>query len=159
MSFYTDVIQKSPVFHAGWCIDDENLLEPVTRAAVAAMMAASAAAGQPLMIFETYRSQERQAALYARKATQLATVGVHHYGLACDLVKDIQGEPSWNGDFSFMRDLAQAHGLIWGGNWGDSTVRHTFVDNVHVQRVNVADQAKLFAGDWYPDDDYRPAWK
>jgi hypothetical protein len=33
------------------------------------------------MIFETYRSQERQQVLFEQGATQLRTVGVHHHGL------------------------------------------------------------------------------
>jgi hypothetical protein len=46
------------------------------------------------------------------EATKLKTVGVHHYGLACDLVKDIAGEPSWKGDFAFLGRLAKKHRLI-----------------------------------------------
>lgn len=33
-----------------------------------------------------------------RGATMLKTVGVDHFGPACELVKDVNGEPSWNGD-------------------------------------------------------------
>ena len=43
----------------------------------------------------------------AQTATQLKTVGVHHYGLACDLVKDIGGSASWKVDFSFLGKLAK----------------------------------------------------
>ena len=67
--------------------------------------------GIKLMIFETFRSQERQAFLFDQGATRLKKVGVHHYGLACDLVKDINGEPSWKGDFSLLGTLAHQHGL------------------------------------------------
>jgi len=44
--------------------------------------------------------------LFAQGATKIKTVGVHHYGLACDLVKDIGGEPSWQGDFKQARQEA-----------------------------------------------------
>lgn len=159
MSFYTDVIQQDPRYTSVGRICAADLLEPVTRAAVEAIMIASANNGIPLIAFETYRSQARQAQLYAAGATQLRTVGVHAYGLACDLVKDVGGQPSWDGDFSFLRPLALAHGLVWGGDWGDSTVHHSFVDMVHVQRINVADQPKLFSGAWYPDADYAPTCK
>src|SRR5579862_5961696 len=101
-NFYTDVIQKDPRFKSASRIADLALLEPVTRANVQQIIADAATAGIKLMVFETYRSQARQAALYAQKATQLKTVGVHHYGLACDLVKDVGGEPSWKGDFKFQ---------------------------------------------------------
>ena len=63
-------------------------------------------------------------------ATKLKTVGVHHYGLACDLVKDIAGEPSWKGDFAFLGRLAKKHKMIWGGDWRSPGARHEFVDSV-----------------------------
>ena len=52
--------------------------------------------------------------------------------------------------------LAENNGLIWGGDWGNDTVVHSFVDSDHVQRINVSDQAKLFNLSWYPNDDYDP---
>jgi len=83
----------------------------------------------------TYRSQARQQELFNQGASKLRVVGVHHFGLAVDLVKVVGGEPSWKGDFSFLGRLAHEHGLIWGGDWGDPAVPHTFIDAVHVQRA------------------------
>jgi hypothetical protein len=94
--------------------------------------------------------------LFNQGATKLRKVGVHNYGLACDIVKSINGQPSWKGDFSMLGQLARDHGLIWGGDWGNPTIHHTFVDAVHVQRCTVSRQAALFRGDWYPDDAYDP---
>jgi hypothetical protein len=59
-------------------------------------------------------------------------------------------------DFSFLGQLAHSAGLIWGGDWGNPNVKHTFVDAVHVQRCTIARQTELFAGEWYPDDTYNP---
>lgn len=150
MSFYDEVIRKSKSFGSTVRCTDLELLEPVTRAAVQAIVQEAAVLGQPLLVFETYRSQERQQQLFKQRATQLHTVGVHHYGLACDLVKDINGEPSWKGPFDFVGMLAVKYGLIWGGTWKG------FVDASHVQRITVTDQPRLFAGVWYPDNDYNP---
>lgn len=108
-----------------------------------------------LMVFETYRSEARQRAMFAAGATTLQKVGVHHYGLACDLVKNVAGEPSWKGDFSFLGPLAKKHGMIWGGDWGEPPPNH-FPDLDHVQRCSIADQARLFDGAWYPGADYNP---
>jgi hypothetical protein len=83
-------------------------------------------------------------------------VGVHHYGLACDLVRDVCGQPSWNGDFSFLRLIARHNRLIWGGDWGTPCEKHTLYDAVHVQRCSVARQQALFGGQWYPDEEYSP---
>jgi hypothetical protein len=117
---------------------------------VLAIIADAAAAGIKLMAFETFRSQVRQTKLFQQKATKLKKVGVHHYGLACDLVKDVAGQPSWKGDFKFLGKLAKKHKMIWGGDWGKPDVKHRFVDSVHVQRCTVARQRTLFAGTWYP---------
>ena len=150
-NFYLDVITRDARFSSTGRIDDVWLLEPVTRAAVAAIIAE---APMPLMVFETFRSQARQAQLFEQGATQLRRVGVHGYGLACDIVKLVNGEPSWEGDFTFLGPLAKKHGLIWGGDWGQPQISHGFRDMDHVQRITVADQARLFTGTWYPDEAY-----
>jgi hypothetical protein len=153
-NFYTDAMRKDARFASLQPIHDLALLEPVTRSKVLVIIADAAAAGIKLMAYETYRSQARQTRLYHQRATKLKTVGVHHYGLACDLVKDIAGEPSWKGDFAFLGRLAKKHRLIWGGDWGSRGA--SFVDSVHVQRCAIARQKALFAGTWYPDQDYDP---
>jgi hypothetical protein len=157
MSFYTDVIAESPKFGSVERVSDIELLEPTTRAAVEAIIKdAKDHYGLDLIAYETYRSQARQTALYNQHASQLKTVGVHHFGLACDLVKSVHGAPSWKGDFSFLGALGRAHGLIWGGDWGHAKPPHGFVDDDHVQRCAVARQPRLFAKSWYPDDGYDP---
>lgn len=155
-NFFTDVIQKDKRCNSSTRVADLALLEPVTRAAVEAIVQDAAALGITLMVFETFRSQVRQSELFAKKASKLQKVGVHHYGLACDLVKNIGGEPSWKGDFGFLGKLAKKHGLIWGGDWGNPGKPTKFVDGVHVQRVTVPRQKQLFAGTWYPDGAYNP---
>jgi hypothetical protein len=155
-NFYTDVIMNDPRFNTTKRIADPELLEPVTRDLVQAIIADAATNGMKLMIFETYRSQARQIALFNQGATKLRQVGVHHYGLACDLVKDVHGQPSWKGDFSLLGALAKHHKLIWGGDWGTPGSVHTFIDDDHVQRVTIGRQASLFNGHWYPDENYDP---
>ncbi len=155
-NFFETTISVDPRLHSTARISDVNLLEPITRQLVQAILADAQTLGVTLMVFETYRSQERQQQLFDQGATQLRRVGVHHYGLACDLVKAVNGEPSWKGDFSFLGQLALAHRLIWGGNWGNPNVPHTFVDAVHVQRCSLQKQAPLFRGEFYPDDNYNP---
>ncbi|RXH57775.1 M15 family metallopeptidase [Granulicella sibirica] len=155
-NFFLDVIQPDPRFHSTTRIADMSLLEPVTRAAVLALINDAQTHGIALMPFETYRSQERQQMLFDQGASTLKTVGVHHYGLACDLVKNIGGEPSWKGDFSLLGVLGKIHGLIWGGDWGAPGVHHSFVDADHVQRCSLRSQVGLFSGAFYPDDLYNP---
>src|SRR5947208_3325480 len=97
-NFFLDVIKPNPNFSSTSRIHDIGLLEPVTRASVIAIISDAQALGIKLMVFETYRSQQRQQLLFDQGATKLRQVGVHNFGLACDLVKDINGEPSWKGD-------------------------------------------------------------
>jgi len=156
MSFFTGVIEKDPRFTSPQRIKDLALLEPVTRAAVQKIIDDARALGFEMMVFETFRSQVRQQQLFAQKATKLKTVGVHNYGLACDIVKVIGGDPSWKGSFSFLGPLAKKNGLIWGGDWGQPGKKNSFVDAVHVQRCSIRRQPALFSGKFYPDDAYNP---
>ncbi|MGB8733812.1 MAG: M15 family metallopeptidase [Candidatus Sulfotelmatobacter sp.] len=155
-NFYTDVISRDTRFRLATRVCDASLLEPATRQLVAAIVSAASRMGIELMIYETYRSQERQQELFDQGATKLRTVGVHHYGLACDLVRVVAGEPSWKGDFSFLGRLAQSSRMIWGGDWGAPHIRHSFIDSVHVQRCTVARESELFEGMWFPDESYNP---
>ena len=155
-NFYTDVISQDPRFDSMARVADPSLLEPATRQLVESVVSAARQMGIEVVIYETYRSQERQQQLFNNGATKLRTVGVHHYGLACDIVRVAGGEPCWKGDFSFLGQLAHSSGLIWGGDWGAPEIKHNFVDSVHVQRCTVARQGDLFAGTWYPDDAYNP---
>jgi hypothetical protein len=155
-TFYTDVISKDARFGSLTRVADPSLLEPTTRQLVERIISASQQMGIEVMIYETYRSQDRQQQLFNNGASKLRTVGVHHYGLACDIVRSVGGEPCWKGDFSFLGQLAQSCGLIWGGDWGAPHIKHSFIDSVHVQRCTVPRQGDLFAGVWYPDETYNP---
>lgn len=151
MSFYADVICKAPEYHSTIRVSSLALLEPITRAAVVAIVAEANAAGNHCDVFETYRSQELQEIYFKRGATTLETVGVHHYGLACDIVCRVAGDWSWKPSYAFLGPLAKKHGLIWGGNWS------RFKDMDHVQRIILDDETRLFANAWYPPDAYTPA--
>jgi hypothetical protein len=155
-NFYLDAIRSDPRFQSPKRVADMALLEPVTRARVEAIIAGAAAEGIELLPWETFRSSARQIELFERGASKLRDVGVHNYGLACDLVKVVGGDPSWKGDFAFLGRLARVHGLVWGGDWGAPGRKHKFVDAVHVQRCTVARQTGLFRGEWYPGPDYDP---
>jgi D-alanyl-D-alanine carboxypeptidase len=155
-NFYTDVISQDARFDSVTRVGDASLLEPATRQLVESIVSAASQMGIEVMIYETYRSQDRQQELFNQGATKLRTVGVHHYGLACDIVRLVGGEPCWKGDFSFLGQLAHSSGLIWGGDWGAPHIKHSFVDSVHVQRCTVARQGDLFSGAWYPDEAYNP---
>ena len=157
MNFFTDTLVNDARFHTLDAVRDVAMLEPVTRAAVAAVIADAATQGIHLIVTETYRSTERQQHLFDTHASQLKAVGVHHYGLAADFAKVVNGQATWDGDWTFLGVLAKEHGLIWGGDWGTPDAPHSFRDKDHIQRCVIHDQTGLFAGTWYPDDNYNPA--
>lgn len=158
-SFYTNIIQKSNEFNSTNRITDLGLLFPPFLAKVMKVLDALAAAGHTAKVFETYRSEPRQQLLFKQRATKLKTVGVHHYGLACDIVFWIAGEPSWKADYSILAKIATQEGLISGANWGHlKSPSGDFHDMDHVQYINVSDQNKLFNDSWYPDKDYKPVY-
>jgi hypothetical protein len=156
-SFYADVLAKSPAFHSMDVQKSTELLEPGTRAAVAALMAEALSHDHHLIVLETFRSSRRQLQLFNQHATELRNVGCHGYGVACDLgVAGPSGAVDWKADYTLLRALARKHGLIWGGDWGTPKCRHSFRDMDHVQRAPVFRQAQLFSGDWYPATNYDP---
>jgi hypothetical protein len=105
-NFYTDVISGDAWFESVNRVSDPSLLEPSTRQLVMGIISAAHGMGIELMIHASYPSQDRQQELFNPSATKLRTVGVHHYGLACNIVRVVADEPSWKGDFSFLGYLA-----------------------------------------------------
>src|SRR5438132_200934 len=66
-NFYTDFLAPHPLFRSPKRVHDSGLLEPNVRRKVEAILAEAAGHGLKLMIYETYRSQERQAVLFRRE--------------------------------------------------------------------------------------------
>jgi hypothetical protein len=58
--------------------------------------------------------------------------------------------------FRFSLQARQKTQNDLGGDWGSPGARHKFVDSVHVQRCAIPRQKALFAGIWYPGEDYDP---
>lgn len=156
MNFYKNVITTNLSFKTKERVSAIHLLEPEFRRRMQNVIDDAKLLGHELRIIETYRSKERQLDLYNQKKTKLKNVGVHHYGIAADVVKMIKGNPSWGGDWTFLGKLAEKHKLIWGGDWGFPNRKTSFYDAVHLQMVSVKDQSKLFKGTWYPSNDYNP---
>lgn len=154
-NFYSGVLRNSPAFRSDAICKDPGMLEPGTRAAVLALTADAKAQNIDIRLLETYRSQTRQSALFMRHATQLRTVGCHGYGVAADFGVFINGKyQESNTPYLFLRQLARKHGLISGLDWGHAGPLSW--DSGHVQRVPVWRQNAMFAGTWYPPENYSP---
>lgn len=136
-------LRADPRFRSTERISDPALLHPSFRRKVEWILAEARKRGQEFVLLETYRSKERQLELFDQGVTQLKAVGVHHYGLAADLVRKVDGKLTWSASYRLLGELSDKQGLVWGGRW-------KFVDAAHVQAIAVKDQARLFRGEWYP---------
>jgi hypothetical protein len=157
MSFYTDVLRKDPRFGTLQVVNDLALLQPGFRAKVEALIADASSQGVTLHVLETYRSQARQHYLFTKGATKLSHVGCHGYGVAVDLgLMTPHGVDPNGSHYEALRLLCTKHKAIWGGDWGLPAEAHSFRDYDHCQGVPLFRQNEMFAGSWYPADDYDP---
>jgi hypothetical protein len=157
MSFYTDVIQKDFRFNHPETIKDMALMETGTRKAVEKLLQMAKDKGHDLRVLETYRSQARQTEVFNKGFSKLSKVGCHGYGLACDFGVFINGQYQGNNDpYMFLPEMCKEVGLISGIDWGAPDQPHTFIDSGHVQRIPVWRQKAVFAGEWYPPENYDP---
>jgi hypothetical protein len=92
-SFYEDVIKNDPRFNSVKRVNDPELLEPVTRAAINSIVEDARALGIDLMVFETYPVRPASRNCSIKVPQSCGSLGVHHYGLACDLVKVVRDAP------------------------------------------------------------------
>jgi hypothetical protein len=103
------------------------------------------------MVFETYRSRARQTDLFNSGATKLKQIGVHYFRLACDFVKDNNGQSPWKGDFFMQGDLARRHSLIWGADWRTPCSEHSFFDTDHVATLHDRSTGCIIRGRLVPE--------
>jgi hypothetical protein len=137
MSWYKEYIQKSKFFGTTRRAVDLEWLYPPFRAKIETLLEKAKAAGLDVMVFETYRSQARQAQLYKQGATKIKTNGMHHFGVACDIVfKTPAGNPTWKGPWESLGAIGRGCGLYWGGDW------KSFKDSPHFQLIPATKEAQ-----------------
>jgi peptidoglycan L-alanyl-D-glutamate endopeptidase CwlK len=117
-------------------------LRPEVRSMVDAFLASCAAAGIDVLVTSTSRTNEEQAALYAKGRTAPGPKvtnappgqSAHNFGLAIDIVPMVNGKPDWRGaDLVWQQvgALGQAAGLEWAGAPG-----FPFPEEPHFQLPN-----------------------
>lgn len=118
-------------------INSRNLddLRPDVAANCRVWLARCAAGGLNVLVTQTLRDNEYQAALYARGRTKpgsivtnAKTTSFHGRGLAFDFCRNVKGREY--DDPAFFREaaaLAKELGFSWGGDW------RSFVDRPHIQ--------------------------
>ena len=122
---------------------DLSLLAPGFRKAILAAIADCEAKGFPVKVNEAFRSQARQAQLFAQgrtrpgdKVTNAPTslTSWHGYGLAIDVIhlklaywphgKDKAAAPKNEKWFRDISVIFKEHGCTWGGDWKNPDTPH-----------------------------------
>lgn len=121
-----------------------DVVHPDLKMKVEKILSAMEALGFPMMVTDTLRTTEEQAALYAQGRTKPGKIvtntdGVKHksnhqshedgFGHAVDCCFLVDGQANWDekNPWKVYGTMAVALGLVWGGNWISP------VDKPHVQ--------------------------
>lgn len=145
MNWYDKKIKSYPAYSATKLVSDLDVLYPPFAVHIVKIFAIARKEGLPVCIYETYRSQERQLELFNKGVTKLKTNGMHHFGVATDIVfLDDKNNPSWGEKYNWKRlgEIGKSMGLIWGGDWP--------WDKPHFQLIpaTAVDQAKISKGEY-----------
>ncbi|MCP5463585.1 MAG: M15 family metallopeptidase [Deltaproteobacteria bacterium] len=98
-------------------------LHPVFEDRVVKFVEEARAQGFDIMIFEGWRSWQRQSDLYGQKNTVTKAqegMSFHNYGLAIDIVfRDPDGSASWAAEHPWQEigKIGKSFGLKWGGDF------------------------------------------
>ncbi|NWG72753.1 MAG: M15 family metallopeptidase [Parvularculaceae bacterium] len=110
-------------------------LHPIVRQKAEALIAICAAAKLPIIVTQGLRTDEEQAALWAKGRTAPGPKvtnakpghSYHNYGLAFDIAVVKNGRPTWDDkvsvdgdetpDYVEVGEIGEQLGLEWGGRW------------------------------------------
>jgi hypothetical protein len=149
MNWYEEKIKKHPAFISTKLTADLDVLYPPFALNILKTFAISRKEGLSTFIYETYRSQTRQLELFNKGATKLKTNGMHHFGVAADIIfLDDKNNLSWNEkhDWKRLGEIGKSMNLVWGGDWP--------WDKPHFQLIpaTITDQNKIIRGEYPPYD-------
>ena len=116
-------------------VSDLDVLAPLFRVAVIALLADCQADGMDAVVHESYRSLATAKVYFARGRTTIPPHGTvtnapdetrswHGYGLAVDVISAARGWEAGELWFQRLGRKAAAHGLSWGGNWKKPDLPH-----------------------------------
>src|SRR3990167_3067368 len=153
MNWHMESIKTNPLFDSPGIVNDPMLLYPPFREKIRRLIVIAVESGLQVVLFESYRSQRRQLALFKQRKTKLKTNGMHFYGVAADVVfRTVGGGWTWTpapggaGGAMWKRlgQIGKDLGLVWGGDWKG------LVDCPHFQLTSVAEQSEIVAGNYPP---------
>lgn len=145
MNWYEDGIKKHGRYQIAGLTSAIDILHPQFAFCILKLFINAHKEGLKICVFETYRSQERQLDLFNKGKTKLSKNGMHHFGIAADIVfRTEKNQPIWQGDWATLGKIGKDLGLYWGGDW------ESFRDYPHFQLIpaTVSDQAKIINGEY-----------
>lgn len=133
MTWWSDILKKvlEPIYTWKWKegkIDDGKVvltapenMHPVIVKRLNAILAEAKEAGLDVMLFEGYRSYQKQRALFNKGGVTKARPGYswHNFGFAFDIVFVVNGKPSWadHHDWKKLGAIGKKHHMAWGGDF------------------------------------------
>lgn len=139
-------------------------LHPEVRAKAERLQALCRENGLPLLITETWRSEEEQSALYAKGRTAPGKVvtnckypySPHCWGAAFDFCRNVRGREyeTTDGFFEKVGRLGKSVGLFWGGDF------KTFKDMPHFEdpAFVVNNSVRTLIEKWGMPNAFRDSW-
>ncbi len=104
-----------------------SLLHPGTRRKVTAWLDECRSKGYNVLVYETFRTEAEQDALYAQGRTKPGSVvtnasgasylSCHQWGIAVDFCQNKAGDMYPEPFMTEVAGIAKRHGLDWGGGW------------------------------------------
>lgn len=141
---------------------DVKLLHPKLQKIIEKVKADCADAGLPLLITETFRTEDEQNRLYAQGRTtagQIVTnarypLSTHNWGVAFDFCRNEKGREydDSGGFFGRVGAIGRAYGLSWGGDWKN------FQDRPHLELTEFRSVNTLLQLYGTPEK-FRASWK
>lgn len=102
-------------------IDDLDELDSAFRVKVDSFLLDCKSQGVDLIVFETYRTEERQNKLKSKGLSKLSGgYSKHQHGKAIDVVPVIKGQPRWKNipkTWKKIGKIGKKYDLQWGGEW------------------------------------------
>jgi peptidoglycan L-alanyl-D-glutamate endopeptidase CwlK len=139
-------------------------LHPEVRAKAERLSALCRDSGLPLLVTETWRTEEEQDALYAKGRTAPGKVvtnckypySAHCWGVAFDFCRNVKGREYDTSDDFFQRvgQLGKSIGLFWGGDF------KSFKDMPHFEHPSyvVNNSVKTLVEKWGTPVAFKNSW-
>jgi len=140
--FFAEVIYDSPKYNTPNSCNDTDLLYPPFYEKIKKLETDYLEVHEtPFYILETYRSNTLQQIYFNRGASQIRSNGMHHYGIAVDLVAKINGKVRYDVlDYAWIRDYVSKDDNLWLKE-GDMTMLN--FEDAHIQYIRVSQQNEL----------------